>query len=51
MNAKRIYRLYVEEGLQIRNKRPKRKVAAKPREGRETPGAPNAVLAMDFLAD
>lgn len=28
VNAKRVYRLYVEEGLQIRNKRPKRKVAA-----------------------
>ena len=51
VNAKRVYRLYVEEGLQIRNKRPKRKVAAKLREGREMPGAPNKVWAMDFLAD
>ena len=34
VNAKRVYRLYVEEGLQIRNKRPKRKVSAKLREDR-----------------
>lgn len=33
VNAKRAYRLYAEEGLQIRNKRPKRKVAAKLRDG------------------
>ena len=36
VNAKRVYRLYVEESLQIRNKRPKRKVAAKLREHRPT---------------
>lgn len=29
VNAKRVYRLYVQESLQIRNKRPKRKVSAK----------------------
>ena len=51
MNAKRIYRLYVEEGLQIRNKRPKRKVSAKLREDRRPPAAPNDVWAMDFLSD
>ena len=51
VNAKRIYRLYVEEGLQIRNKRPKRKVAAKLREDRRPPKAPNDVWAMDFLSD
>ncbi|PVE22121.1 hypothetical protein DC522_22685 [Microvirga sp. KLBC 81] len=45
MNHKRVYRLYAEEGLQIRNKRPKRKVAAKVR------SAPNEVWAMDFLSD
>lgn len=51
INAKRIYRLYVEEGLQIRNKRPKRKVSAKLRDDRRPPQAPNEVWAMDFLSD
>ena len=51
VNDKRIYRLYVEEGLQIRNKRPKRKVAAKLRDDRKPPLAPNDVWAMDFLSD
>lgn len=46
MNAKRIYRLYVQEGLQIRNKRPKRKVSAKLRDDRKPPEAPNDVWAM-----
>jgi putative transposase len=32
VNAKRVYRLYVEEGLQIRSKRPKRKDSAKLRD-------------------
>lgn len=50
-NVKRIYRLYVEEGLQIGNKGPKRKVAAKLREDRRPPQAPNDVWAMDFLSD
>ena len=43
--------LYVEIGLQIRHKRPKRKVAAKLREDRRAPTAPNEVWAMDFLSD
>ena len=51
MNHKRVYRLYTEEGLQIRNKRPKRKVAAKLREDRHPPTAPNQVWSMDFLSD
>ena len=51
VNVKRVYRLYVEEGLQIRNKRPKRKVSAKLREDRRAPSAPNDVWAMDFLSD
>lgn len=51
VNAKRVYRLYVEEGLQIRNKRPKRKVSAKLREDRKPPQGPNDVWAMDFLSD
>ncbi|MEM9263157.1 MAG: IS3 family transposase, partial [Pseudomonadota bacterium] len=51
VNAKRVYRLYAEEGLAIRNKRPKRKVAAKLREDRRKPVAPGDVWAMDFLSD
>ena len=52
VNAKRVsIRLYVEIGLQIRHKRPKRKVAAKLREDRRKPTAPNEVWAMDFLSD
>jgi putative transposase len=51
VNHKRVYRLYVEEGLQLRNKRPKRKVAAKVRSDRKPPLAPNEVWAMDFLSD
>ncbi|WP_051928343.1 IS3 family transposase [Palleronia rufa] len=47
VNAKRVYRLYLEEGLQIRNKRPK-KFAAKLREDRKPPVAPNEIWAMDF---
>ena len=34
VNAKRIYRLYREMGLQLRNKTPKRRAKAKPREDR-----------------
>ena len=41
VNHKRVYRLYIEEGLQIRNKRPKRKVSAKLREDRKAPAAAN----------
>ena len=51
VNAKRIYRLYTEEGLQLRHKTPKRRVAAKLREDRSPAAAPNEVWAMDFLSD
>jgi len=36
VNPKRIYRLYKEMGLQLRNKTPKRRVKAKLREDRQT---------------
>lgn len=45
VNVKRVYRIYKEEGLQLRSKTPKR---------RETPVAatqPNDVWAMDFMSD
>jgi putative transposase len=51
VNAKRVYRLYREEGLQLRNKTPKRKVKAKLREGRADPVRRNDVWAMDFVHD
>lgn len=51
MNHKRDYRLYEEEGLQIRNKHSKRKVADKVRLDRKPPVAPNEVWAMDFLSN
>lgn len=51
INAKRIYRLYRELGLQLRNKTPKRKVKAKLREDRQAATRPNDVWAMDFLHD
>lgn len=41
VNAKRVYRLYCEEGLQMRNKTPKRRVAAKLRDDRRPATAPN----------
>ncbi len=51
MNHNRVLRLYVAEGLLLRNKRPKRKVSAKLREDRKVPTAPNQVWSMDFLSD
>ena len=35
VNPKRVYRIYRELGLQLRNKTPKRRVKAKLREGRQ----------------
>ena len=51
VNAKRVYRIYTEEGLQMRNKAPKRKVSAKLREDRSPPAGANEVWAMDFMSD
>jgi putative transposase len=51
VNGKRIYRLYKELGLQLRNKTPKRKVKAKLREDRRPASGPNDIWAMDFLHD
>ena len=51
VNVKRVYRLYAEESLQLRNKTPKRKVSAKLREDRCVASAPNEVWAMDFMSD
>ena len=51
VNRKRVYRRYREEGLQLRNKTPKRKVSAKLRDDRSPASAPNEVWAMDFMSD
>lgn len=51
VNHKRTRRLYREEGLQLRNKTPKRKVSAKRREQRVTAMAANDCWSMDFLSD
>ena len=51
VNAKRVWRLYREMGLQLRNKSPKWRVQAKLRERRTGASAPNEVWAMDFVHD
>ena len=51
VNAKRMYRLYKEMGLQLRNKTPKRRVKAKLSEDRTEAMHSNDVWAMDFVHD
>ncbi len=51
VNAKRIYRLYKELGLQLRNKVPKRRVKAKLRDDRRPAVQANETWAMDFVHD
>lgn len=51
VNAKRIYRLYNEMGLQLRSKTPKRRVKAKLREDRVEAAQSNETWAMDFVHD
>ena len=51
VNAKRVYRLYREMGLQLRNKTPKRRVKAKLREDRRPATRSNETWAMDFVHD
>lgn len=51
INAKRVQRLYCLEGLQLRNKTPKRKVSAKLRADRTLASRQNEVWAMDFVSD
>ncbi len=51
VNAKRVYRIYRELGLQLRNKTPKRRVKAKLREDRSPPIRANETWAMDFVHD
>lgn len=51
VNHKRLYRLYVEEGLGIRRKRPRRRRSAARRVEQPRPAAPNETWAMDFMHD
>lgn len=51
VNAKRVYRLYCLDELQLRRKRPRRRRSAVPRGPRPQASAPNQVWAMDFLHD
>lgn len=50
-NRKLVYRLYREEGLALRRKRPRRHVSAVHREIRLQPTRPNEAWSMDFVAD
>jgi putative transposase len=51
VNPKRIYRLYKEMGLQLRNKVPRRRVKAKLRDDRTVAVQINETWAMDFVHD
>lgn len=51
VNPKRIYRLYKEMGLQLRNKVPKRRVKARLRDDRRPATRTNETWAMDFVHD
>lgn len=51
INMKKTRRMYGELGLQLRNKRPKRRVKAKLRDDRQVATGPNDVWAMDFVQD
>jgi putative transposase len=51
INAKRVYRLYLDEGLGLKRKKPKRRRSAVAREGKPTVTMPNERWAMDFMHD
>lgn len=51
VNHKRVYRLYCEEGLSLRLKRPRRHRTASLRSQAPRPTAPNQQWAMDFMHD
>jgi putative transposase len=51
INIKKVYRIYKELGMQLRNKTPKRRVKAKLRDDRAEAVGPNDVWAMDFVHD
>lgn len=51
VNHKRVYRLYTEEGLTLKRRRPKRHRTASARKARPMPTTPNQQWAMDFMHD
>jgi putative transposase len=51
VNHKRVHRLYREEGLSLRLRRPRRHVSAVHRERRPPAAAPNELWSMDFVSD
>jgi putative transposase len=50
-NVKRVYRLYREQGLSLRLKRPRRNKAAQWRQPKALASAMNQIWSMDFVAD
>jgi len=50
-NHKRMYRVYIEEQLNLRTKRPRRNRSGAHRLERMNSGGPNQVWSMDFLSD
>jgi putative transposase len=50
-NHKRVYRLYQEEGLSLRLKRPRRNKSARLRQPKHLVTAMNQIWSMDFVAD
>ena len=51
VNVKKVYRIYRELGMQLRNKTPTRRVKAKLPDDRAEAVGPNDVWAMDFVHD
>jgi putative transposase len=51
VGKKRVYRLYREEGLTLRQRPRRRRQAAVHRRERKEPRAPNEVWSLDFVAD
>ena len=51
VNQKRVYRLYREDGLSLRLKRPRRHVSAAQRDRQPAALAPNELWSMDFVSD
>jgi len=51
INHKRVYRLYRDEGLVLRRKRPRRRRSAVRRQERHRAERPNQVWSMDFMSD
>ena len=50
-NVKRVYRLYQEQGLSLRMKRPKRNKSARLPQPKQLVTAMNQIWSMDFVAD